>query len=88
MGTMSRPEEKEMAQMKCIYTNTYSMDNKQEEMEAIVQQAGCDLVAITELVGTSTVVTIYKTDTAAKSCSSWQGKPYFWEPNFLFSIYC
>ncbi|GAB0187578.1 hypothetical protein GRJ2_001223100 [Grus japonensis] len=37
------------AQLKCIYTNARSMGNKQEELEAIVQQDSCDLVAITEM---------------------------------------
>ena len=27
------------AQLKCVYTNAHSMGNKQEELEAIVQQA-------------------------------------------------
>ena len=36
------------AQLKCFYTNARSMGNKQEEVEAIVQQDGYDLVAITE----------------------------------------
>jgi len=36
------------AQLKCIYTNTRSMGNKQEELEAITQQDGYYLVAITE----------------------------------------
>jgi len=37
------------AQLKCIYINARSMDNKQEELEAIVQQDSYDLVAITEM---------------------------------------
>jgi len=36
------------AQLKCIYTNPRSLGNKQEELEAIVQQDSYDLVAITE----------------------------------------
>jgi len=36
------------AQLKCIYINAHSMGNKQEELEAILQQDSCDLVAITE----------------------------------------
>jgi len=36
------------AQPKCIYTNARSMDNKEEELEAIVQKDSYDLVAITE----------------------------------------
>jgi len=36
------------AQLKCIYTNARSMGNKQEELEAVIQQDGYDLVAITE----------------------------------------
>ena len=36
------------AQLKCIYTNAHSMDNKQEELEASVWQANCDLVAVME----------------------------------------
>jgi len=36
------------AQLKCVYTKACSMGNKQEELEAIVQQDGYDLVAITE----------------------------------------
>ncbi|KAJ7425137.1 mitochondrial fission process protein 1 [Willisornis vidua] len=31
-----------------MYTNTHTMGNKQEELEAIVQQESCDVVAITE----------------------------------------
>ncbi|PKU36680.1 adaptin ear-binding coat-associated protein 1 [Limosa lapponica baueri] len=36
------------AQLKGIYTNAHSMGNKQEELEAIVQQENYDIVAITE----------------------------------------
>jgi len=36
------------AQLNCIYSNTHSMGNKQEELEAIVQQDSHDLVAIPE----------------------------------------
>jgi len=36
------------AQMKYLYTNTRSMGNKQEELEAIVLLESYDLVAITE----------------------------------------
>jgi len=36
------------AQLKCICTNARSMGNKQEKLEAIVQQDSYDLVAITE----------------------------------------
>jgi len=36
------------AQMKCLYTNTRSMGNKQEELEAIVLLESYDLIAITE----------------------------------------
>ncbi|GAB0202630.1 hypothetical protein GRJ2_002728600 [Grus japonensis] len=39
---------KSKAQLKCIYTNARSLGNKQEELEAIVQQDSYDLVAITE----------------------------------------
>ena len=37
-----------VAQLKCIYTNTCSKSNEQEELEAIVQQENYDIVAITE----------------------------------------
>jgi len=36
------------AHLKCVYTNARSMGNKQEELAAIAQQDGYDLVAITE----------------------------------------
>ena len=36
------------AQFRCFYTNTCSMGNKQEELEAIVQLESYDTVAITE----------------------------------------
>jgi len=36
------------AQLKCVYTNAGSMVNKQEELDAIIQQDGYDLVVITE----------------------------------------
>jgi len=39
---------KATAQLKCIYTNAHSMGNKQEELEAIIQQDSYELVAITE----------------------------------------
>ena len=45
---MSGSGEQAMAQLNCIYTNARSMGNKQEELEAIVQQASYDVVAITE----------------------------------------
>jgi len=45
---MMRVGGKEEAQLKCIFTNAYSMGNKQEGLEAIVQQANYDLDAITE----------------------------------------
>ncbi|KAK4806350.1 hypothetical protein QYF61_017219 [Mycteria americana] len=37
-----------IAQPKCIYTSARSMGNKQEELEAVVQQENYDMVAITE----------------------------------------
>ena len=37
-----------MAQLQCIYTNAYSMDNEQKELKATVQQVSYDLVAIAE----------------------------------------
>ncbi|RMC19036.1 hypothetical protein DUI87_03640 [Hirundo rustica rustica] len=43
---MSRVES--VAQLKCMYTNAHSMSNKQEELEAMVQQQSIDVVAITE----------------------------------------
>jgi len=42
---------KSTAQRKYIYTNAHSMGNKQEELEAIVQQDSYELVAITNMVG-------------------------------------
>jgi len=45
---MPRSRVRSTAQLKCVYTNARSMGNKQEELEAIVQQDGYDLVAITE----------------------------------------
>jgi len=36
------------AQLKCVYTNTCSMGNKQEELEAIIQQDSYNLVETTE----------------------------------------
>ena len=47
-GTMMGLGMMHEAQLKCMYTNACSMGNKQEELEAIVQQANYDLVAITE----------------------------------------
>jgi len=45
-GTMMGLGVRQGAQLKCIY-NAHSMGNKQEELEAIVQQANYDLVAPT-----------------------------------------
>lgn len=39
---------KSVAQLKCIYTSACSVGNKQEELEPILQQESCDIVAITE----------------------------------------
>lgn len=36
------------AQLKCLYTNEHSLENKQEELEAIVLLENHDLVAVTE----------------------------------------
>ncbi|KAK4828051.1 hypothetical protein QYF61_023089 [Mycteria americana] len=51
VGIRASPPKKvagSIAQLKCIYTNAHSMGNKQEELEAIVQQDSYDLVTITE----------------------------------------
>lgn len=37
------------AHMKCLYTNTHSMGNQQEELETIEQLGNSDLIAITEM---------------------------------------
>jgi len=47
-GTMVRMGVRQGTQLKCIYTSACRMGNKQEELEATVQQANYDLVAITE----------------------------------------
>ncbi|KAK4818853.1 hypothetical protein QYF61_020072 [Mycteria americana] len=47
-GCSSMKETWMTAQLKCLYTNACSMGNKQEELEAIVHQENCDIVAITE----------------------------------------
>ena len=47
-GTMLELGVRQMTQVKYIYTNAFSRGNKQEELEAIVQQGNYDLVAITE----------------------------------------
>jgi len=47
-GTMMGLGMMHEAQLKCMYTNACSMGNKQEELEAIVQQANYDLTAINE----------------------------------------
>ncbi|KAJ7413207.1 hypothetical protein WISP_92291 [Willisornis vidua] len=39
---------KSMAQLKCMYTNAHSIRNRQEELEAIIQQENYDIVAVTE----------------------------------------
>ena len=48
MVTMMRMGVRQMSHLKCIYTNVHIMNNKQEELEAIVQQVKYDLVAIAE----------------------------------------
>ncbi|KAK4826796.1 hypothetical protein QYF61_011604, partial [Mycteria americana] len=51
VGIRASPPKKvagSIAQLKCIYTNARSMGNKQEELEAIVQQENYDRVAIME----------------------------------------
>ena len=40
---------KSEAQLRCLYTNAHSMGDKQEELEAMVQQQSCDVIAITEM---------------------------------------
>ena len=52
IGIKASPTKKvvgSIAQLKCIYTNAHSMGNKQEELEAIVQQENYDIVAVTEI---------------------------------------
>ncbi|RMC18016.1 hypothetical protein DUI87_04892 [Hirundo rustica rustica] len=39
---------KSVAQLRCMYTNAHNMGNKEEELEAMVQQHSYDVVAITE----------------------------------------
>jgi len=45
---MMRMGVRQMSHLKCIYTNVHIMNNKQEELEAIVQQVNYALVAIAE----------------------------------------
>lgn len=45
---MSGLGEKAMARLKCMYTNARSMDNKQEELEAIVELENYGITAMTE----------------------------------------
>ncbi|RMC20263.1 hypothetical protein DUI87_01109 [Hirundo rustica rustica] len=40
---------KSAAQLKCVYTTAHSMNNKHEELKAIVHQESYDMVAITEI---------------------------------------
>lgn len=40
--------ERQMPQLKCVYTNARSLVNKQEELEATVHLTNHDLVAITD----------------------------------------
>lgn len=40
---------KSIAQLKCTYTSAHSMHNKQEKLEAIMQQKSYDVVSITEM---------------------------------------
>jgi len=37
-----------IAQLKCINTSAYSMENKQEPLEAVMQLENYDIVAVTE----------------------------------------
>ncbi|KAK4819370.1 hypothetical protein QYF61_001649 [Mycteria americana] len=51
VGIRASPTKKvtgSIAQLKCIYTNACSMDSKQEELGAVVQQENNDIVTITE----------------------------------------
>lgn len=50
-GMMTTLRMRERTQQKYIYTNAHCVSNKKEELEAIVQQANCDLGAITEHSG-------------------------------------
>jgi len=45
---MPRSRVRSTAQLKCVCTDARSMGNEQEELEAIIQQDGYDLVTITE----------------------------------------
>jgi len=36
------------AQMKCLYTNAHSMENKQDELEVTMLLESCDLIVLTE----------------------------------------
>ena len=39
------------AQVKCLYTNAWSMGNKKEELKTTVQLENCDLIAVMETWG-------------------------------------
>lgn len=38
-----------IAWLKCLYTSACSMENKQDELEAMVHLENCDLIAIAEM---------------------------------------
>jgi len=47
-GCSTKKATRPTAQIKCLYTNTHSMGNKQEELEATVLLESYDLIALTE----------------------------------------
>jgi len=47
-GCSTKKVTRPIAQIKCLPTNSHSMGNKQEELEAIVLQESYDLIAFTE----------------------------------------
>lgn len=60
-----KSEVKSVAQLKCMYTDAHSRDNKQEELEGIVRQKSHDTVTVMETQwddshGWSSVLDVYK----------------------------
>ena len=44
----SRKVTRQKAQLKCLYTNAHSLENKQDELETMMHFESYDLVSITE----------------------------------------
>ncbi|KAJ7400790.1 hypothetical protein BTVI_102023 [Pitangus sulphuratus] len=82
--------QKSAAQLECMYTNAHSMDKKQQELEAIVQQESNDVVTIMDCGGRTclTGVLQWMATSSSEETGEFHISQEVWDPAVVWKKEC